>query len=213
MNRFATAMVKTPAKVPVKIKISFCIFIYAVVMACVKRRIDGIFCLIAVIFCFAGDVALNHRKNHNEQTSKDFKIGMIMFMIAHVLYSITYYARMLNEYPQVVDRGCNWLVFLVVDVFLILTITETIGERLDFGKYEFAIILYMAVISTSFSMTFCYANIAKSISSLACVGGAALVISDLIIAIEKFAHYKTQKTRVMVWVTYIVGQILMITFA
>ncbi len=213
MNRFASALVGVLEKVPVKIKVSFCILFYALVLAIVKGRSDGTICLIAVLFCFAGDVALNYRKNRNDRTNKDFMTGLILFMIAHVFYAATYFARMLNEYSQVLDRGPNWLLFLIVDGLLMFTIAENMNERLDFGKYDVAVIAYTAVISTSFCMTFFFANTAKSISSLACVGGALLVASDLVIAIEKFTHYETRKTRIIVWVTYVVGQILMITFA
>ncbi len=213
MNRFATAFGKALSKVPVKIKVSFCLLFYALVLAIVKGRTDGILCLIAMTFCFAGDVALNHRKNRNEQTSRDFKVGMAMFMVAHVFYAATYFARISNEYANVLEAGPNWLLFLVVDGLLFFVIAETLNERLDMEKYEMAVLVYTMLITTSFCMTFFYANLAKSISSLACVGGAALVASDLVIAFERFANYETNRTRVFVWVSYVAGQFLMITFA
>ncbi len=213
MNRYAIAIGRTIANVPIKIKVSFCILSYAIAMAIAKNRPDSTCCVFAVLFCFSGDVALNHKKEHKQQTNTDFKIGMIMFMVAHILYITTYFLLIQREYSDVIERGANWFLFLIVDSLLLFGIAEVLYERIDFGKYKIVILVYMLIITSSFTMTFCYANIAKSFSSLACVGAAALVISDLIIAFEKFAHYETHKTRMLVWITYVVGQLLIITFA
>ena len=212
-NRFATALVRTVSKIPVKIRVSMCIFVYALVMAMVKSRSDGIWCLIAVLFCLTGDVALNHKKDRHRQTSKDFEVGMFMFMMAHICYTITYLVLMHREYSQAFEHGYNWLLFILCDCFLFVGIFEPLTERVNLGKYEIAIMVYTMVIVTSFTTTFFYANCVKSIASTACIGAALMVLSDLIIAFEKFGHYENHSTRRLVWITYVAGQFLMITFA
>ncbi len=213
MKRIAIACVRAVANVPWKIKVSFGLLVFAMLMAIIKSRPEGKWCLIAVIFCFAGDIALNHKKNRNKRTNRDFIIGMVMFIIAHILYTITYFLRIYHEYSYLLDSGYNWTLFICLDCVLFLAFFSIMNENMILGKYDVAVFVYTIVIMTTFTMTFFYANSAKSISSLACLGSALLVVSDGVIAVEKFTYYETKKTRAVVWVSYVIGQLLMISCA
>ena len=213
MKRIAIACVRAVANVPLKIKVSFGILVFAMLMAIIKSRPDGTWCLFAVLFCFAGDIALNHTKDRRKRSSRDFMVGMVLFSIAHILYSITYFLRIYYEHSYLLESGYNWTLFLCIDCVLFLAFFSIMNENMILGKYYVAVFVYTIVIMTTFTMTFFYANSAKSISSWACLGSALLIVSDGVIAVEKFTNYETKKTRAIVWFSYVIGQLIMITFA
>ncbi len=115
MKRIAIACVRAVANVPLKIKASFGLLVFAMLMAIIKSRIDATWCLIAMLFCFAGDIALNHDKDRSKRSTNDFIVGMLMFMLAHVAYAITYFMRIREMYPESLAQGINWTLFIVVD--------------------------------------------------------------------------------------------------
>ena len=202
-------------KVPTKIWVSVCILMYAIIMAVCKKSVDATFCAFAVGFCFLGDVSLNHRRYHKEQTEYDFKVGMIMFLIAHVLYAIAYFVLIERQYRIYLEPGANWLLFMAVLLLLFVLTSTAIEEHMDFGEYELMVVVYTLAIMLDFTMVLFYSNLSKNIHSLAVFGAAALVVSDFLIAYEKFAFEKKSDARIrkMIWILYVGGQILMIANA
>lgn len=213
MNRFAIACKKVWMMIPFKVVLSACILVYAIIMALHKQRLSGWFCVVAVTFCFLGDIALNHRKNHAKQTENSFKAGMLMFFLAHLFYFITYFTLLSVNFNDVLGFGGNWILFALVDIGMFFTVSEFMTQMMDFGEYDTPVLVYTLMIMTMLCMTIFYSILSSSINSLAAFGAASLVISDAIITFEKFAHMETRRTRILVWVTYVAGQLVMITFA
>ncbi len=213
MSRIALTCKKVVRMVPFKVVMSACILMYAIIMALYKNRTSSWFCIVAVVFCFLGDIAFNHQKNHKALRDEDFKAGMAMFFLAHLFYSITYFILIDTNYKYVLEFGGNWIIFAGVDIGMFFTVSEFMMQRIEFGEYEVGVVIYTLMILTTLCMTLFYSILSNSIGSLSVFGAASLVISDIIIAFERFAHMKTRKTRILVWVTYVFGQLVMITFA
>ena len=214
MKRLKDKVAEKKSKIPTKIVASFMILIYAITMAVIKERMDAIICIIAVIFCFFGDISLNHKVNHSEQTNRDFIIGLAMFAIAHIFYTISYAVKVEFFYSNIAMKPINWLPFLALDIALILFIDMIIKKYTNISpNYNRIILIYIIIIVTDFSMILFYAVLEKSVNSTAVFGIVFLIISDFLIAFEKFANVKNLVIRKLVWIFYILGQIIVILFA
>ena len=100
MNRWFDNLPIIGKRIPGKITLSFLMLIFAISMYLIFRTVDRAICVLAMAFSFTGDIALNHRKNHNEQSKKDLIIGGIFFIVAHICYCMAYYRKILMNFHE-----------------------------------------------------------------------------------------------------------------
>ena len=208
MNRLFDNLPFIGKKVSGKIVLSFLMLVLAIILLIIFDSLPRFFCVIAMTFSFIGDIILNNKKDHNMQTKSDFIFGGIAFIMAHIFYFFTYYRKIqINNY-YLINFGAFIVIFItacISFVFIIKMISsKKINKLLIFG------IFYVWITSINYIAIFSYAYSSFSLKSFVVVGGFSFLISDLIIASEKFFKVKSEFLREAVWWFYPIGQIILI---
>lgn len=148
---------------------------------------------LGLVLSLGGDVALMFK------TNKAFRIGLVLFLLAHLVYSVAFTA--FNGFqPQDLITGAVLLVLAVI-VFLYL--------KPGLGNMQGPVIFYILVIclmvnraiSTFFGDTFSITQ-----AWLVTIGAVLFWLSDLILAINRFRHpFKAQRLSLFL---YYGGQLL-----
>ena len=209
MNRWFDNLPIIGNKIPGKITLSFLMFLFAICMELIFKTVDRLFCVFAMTFSFLGDIALNHKKNHDEQSKKDFILGGISFVVAHFCYCIAYYKKIqINNYTVFNIGSVLAIIILIATTFLtVITSIEKEQKLIIFG------IAYLWLTGINYTTIFSYAFSVKSVESLAALGGVLFLASDVIIGLEKFSGLKSKLARNLVWYLYPLGQIILIALA
>jgi len=211
MNRYFDRLPIVGGKVPGKITLSFLMLILSVVLATIFHTIDRNICIFAMLFSFIGDIALNHNADHTKQTNRDFLIGGIAFIVAHLLYCICYSKKIMIHEFTFINQGS---ILVVSILFVITTILLYIKSKTkDYTTLFWFGIAYLWITGINYTTIFSYGYSIKSYESLAILGGIMFLASDLIIGLEKFFGLKSKLMRELVWWLYPLGQILIIAMA
>jgi uncharacterized membrane protein YhhN len=154
-----------------------------------KYMLSGLF------FSWAGDVAL-------EFTEYDmFILGLVCFLIAHIMYSIVFY----DTYGQNYLQGKRMLLIIPVIVYGLLLISFLYR---DLGGMRFPVIIYTLVILTMLTGAINRKEKVNKVSFYLVLGGAILfVLSDSAIAVSKFS-FQFKSSGIVVMSTYILAQYL-----
>ncbi len=210
MNRLFDKLPIIGKKIPGKITLSFLMLVFAILMHFVFKTFDRCICIVAMTFSFIGDVALNHKKNHDEQSKKDFIVGGISFIFAHICYCIAYYQKLLIGNYSLFNFGAfvAIAILLIVTVFMLIKINSNQSQK----KFAFGL-LYLWITGINYITIFSYSYSVKSFESFAAFGGLMFLVSDIIIGLENFSGLKSKLARELVWWLYPLGQILLIAMA
>jgi uncharacterized membrane protein YhhN len=153
------------------------LLIYCVQVA--KRKLKSIsFLLTALLFSLAGDIfLLFDSKNPNL-----FIFGLVSFLIAHVFYILLF--LQIKKISQPLQKPYWWLVLLVsiytISLFLILSPA--------LGSLKIPVLIYASVLSIMFLSSAHAFNILQPAGKLCITGAGLFVISDSLLAINKFYH-------------------------
>ena len=211
MNRYFDRLPIVGGKVPGKITLSFMMLVFSVVLAAIFQTIDRNICIFAMLFSFIGDIALNHNADHSKQSKKDFLIGGIAFIVAHLLYCICYSKKMMLRGFTFINPGA---IFVVLSLFVVTAVLLYFKSKTkDFSKLFWFGVAYLWITGINYTAIFSYGYSVKSYESLAILGGIMFLASDLIIGLEKFFGLKSKLMRELVWWLYPLGQILIIAMA
>lgn len=211
MNRFFDRLPIVGGKVPGKITLSFLMLVFAVVLAAILNTIDRRICVFAMLFSFIGDIALNHNADHNKQSKKDFLIGGIAFIVAHLIYCICYFKKMTLHGFAFLNPGSIFVVVALLMVTVALVYFKS--KTKDYSKLFWFGVCYLWITGINYTTIFSYGYSIRSFESLAILGGIMFLASDLIIGLEKFFGLKSKLMRELVWWLYPLGQILIIAMA
>lgn len=191
-----------------KIVLSFLMLLFAIFMQVFIKNLENVFCIFAMLFSFLGDIALNHKQNHDEQTKKDFIIGGISFILAHVFYCIAYFTKIKINCYSLWNFGAIFAITILIVFTVIIFITANSMKPLFlFG------ILYLWLTGINYVAIFSYSYSVKSLESIAALGGFMFLTSDIIIGLENFSGLKSKLARELVWWLYPIGQIILISIA
>lgn len=189
-----------------KIAISIVLLCYATYLAANFQQTSKILAWVAMLFSFVGDFSLNY-KSLEKRTESDFKIGMLSFMIAHVMYAISYKTKITDEAFSIFNLG--FYVSLIIIITIIMSFMVIVKNKNLKSKNLLLGIVYLIIIGLNFCVVCSYSY---SVGHYyAAVGISSFLISDLLIGMEKFIEAKF-KIR-LVWPFYIIGQVLLITMA
>ena len=209
MNRWFDNLPIIGKRIPGKITLSFLMLIFAISMYLIFRTVDRAICVLAMAFSFTGDIALNHRKNHNEQSKKDLIIGGIFFIVAHICYCMAYYRKILINKYLLFNIGSVFAITILVALtitILMLNVSKNI-------KLLIFAIAYLWITGINYWAIFSYAFSTKSGESIVAIGGLMFLASDVIIGLEKFSRLRSKLARELVWWLYPLGQIILIAMA
>ena len=166
-----------------------------------------------MIFSFIGDIALNHNKDHSKQSKKDFILGGIAFVVAHIFYCLTYYWKIKVNNFVVWNIGAIFAIIILLLVTVIMLKVRILGGYKNNNKLFSFGIAYLWITGINYTTILSYSYSVKSIGSFAALGGLMFLASDIIIGVEKFFDYRSEFARELVWWLYPIGQILLIIMA
>ncbi len=213
MNRWFDNLPIVGKKIPGKISLSFLMLLYAFVLFVVIKSHDRLLCLIAMTFSFIGDVALNHNRDHSKQTNRDFILGGIAFIAAHVFYCMTYSRKIAMHGFETFNPGAEFAVIILLLITAMMFFGTIATKRSFKNKLFYFGLLYLWLTGINYVTIFSYSYSVKGIESIAAVGGLMFLASDVIIGMEKFLKLKSKVARELVWYLYPIGQLILITMA
>ena len=211
MNRWFDRMPIIGKKIPGKITLSFFMLLFAFSLFTIFRSSDRFICFVAMMFSFIGDISLNHNPNHDDQTKTDFICGGIAFIIAHILYCISYCQKITIHRFSYLNAGLIYALFFIIVITVILLIYKRKSN--NHVKLFWFGIVYLWITASNYITISSYSYSIRNIESVAIIGGLMFFISDLIIGLEKFFGLKSKLARELVWWLYPIGQIIIIAMA
>ena len=183
----------------------------SIVLAVCRRRRHAYFCAAAMFISSCGDMFMTRFGNIEEIFPNYFIIGAAFFMLAHVMYTITYRTLAKSKGYRYFNGGV--IVSLLIALACLVYFTVICAQRSDFSMY-FLCMLYLAVITVNCSTIFSYAwSSAKSrpVLVMCAVGALSFFLSDLIIGLDTLAGISDFGH--LIWWLYPIGQILINVFA
>lgn len=150
--------------------------------------------LAALFFSWAGDVLLMFQQNE----SLFFLLGLSAFLIAHIFYIVFFHQVRIKE-----KLKSNWLLLLIVVVYyagLISFLSPYLGDM------KLPVRIYGLVISFMFMLAMHMLFIRnKNVGLLMMTGALLFVISDSVLAINKF-YQSFELAGVVIMLTYGIAQ-------
>ena len=190
-----------------KIIISALLVLLAFIIYCIHPyRLDTQICLLAMIFSFLGDVALNSMPLHKRPHWLLY-IGAAFFMVAHLQYAVAYYWLIFKSNSVFFNLGANIAITFMILLFIVSAIFTIFSKSRTKPMTIFVFCLYTLIIGINFVTIYSYS---WSFNSAAFIGALSFLISDFIIGIETIFKIKSEALRKLVWIFYPIGQILII---
>ena len=190
-----------------KLLISITLLLFAFAIFYINpNEIDKRFCLIAMLFSFFGDVALNCvpiQKRHRLL----LYIGAVFFMIAHLLYANAFYWLISINNNPFFNPGTVFAAFFIILLFSCTIFFTIYSKSKPKAMTIFIFILYTIVIGINFVTIYSYS---WSFTSITFIGALSFLISDFIIGIETIFKVKSEVLRKLVWIFYPIGQFLIL---
>lgn len=140
-----------------------------------------------------------------------FIIGAAFFMLAHVLYILTYRTLMKKKGYRFFNGGVTVAVLMALACLIYFTVI--CFRQGNLGMF-FLCMAYLVVITANCSFIFSYTVSdfkARPIVILASLGALSFFVSDLIIGLGTLANINS--FGYLIWWFYPIGQILLITSA
>jgi len=163
---------------------------------------------IALIFSLFGDIALMLLNIFSDI----FIIGLICFLIAHIIYIILLGKLHPLYYSILFAKPYLILPFVLYGIALITFLYWQ--SHPQFIKMQIAVIVYAVVILTMLIMAFsCYGKGSKNSFLMLFSGAVLFVLSDTTIALSKFSHLFTDNqniARIIIMLLYGVAQFLIV---
>ena len=172
----------------IKIGLSLLLFFYAFVAGIMINNVTIIF---AMFFSVVGDILLLvNRGCFNEVKKETFNYGILAFSMSHLVYM---YAMMTGVLSNIFI--CS--VICLIDILSILIISKNKSRIAIFSLYAIIILL-------NFLNSF-------NFSVIAAMGMFIFILSDITVATSKVLQKRTMGTQIIIWVTYILAQICVLT--
>ncbi len=131
--------------------------------------------LIGLALSFGGDIALMFQANR-----KAFMIGLVLFLLAHVAYAVTF-TLLLGSLGAIVWLAALVLVALGVGIYLVF--------RSGLGTMKVPVIVYIVVISVMVNQaaaTFDSSAFSAGQAWMIAIGAVLFYVSDVILAANRF---------------------------
>jgi uncharacterized membrane protein YhhN len=160
------------------------------------------FLIIALFFCWVGDVLLMVRSNPNTF----FLLGLSAFLIGHIYY-IGFFHRVRTK-ERVRDRWW-WLPFIAAYYAVLVAFLYPY-----LGGMKIPVLIYGLVISFMLlqAVHMLYVRKTYTAGQFMAMGAALFILSDSILAIDKF-HTHFEEAGIGIMFTYGMAQILIVTGA
>jgi len=190
-----------------KLLISAALLIFAFVVSKIRpNSIDGSICLIAMLFSFFGDIALNCIPL-NKRPHSLLYLGACFFMVSHLIYASAFHLLITDSSSKFLNIG-TFIAIGILIVILISTICIFSKNKNTLKKSMiFIFSIYLCIIGYNFLTIFSYS---WNFKAFTWIGAVSFLISDYIIGIENVFKIKNDTLRKLVWIFYPIGQILIL---
>ncbi len=153
-----------------------------------------------LLFCWMGDVFLMFES----RMPLCFILGLASFLIGHIFYMFYF-----NKIPGNIKtkQGINLLMFLPVAIYVAVLLSLLYPSL---GPLKIPVIAYALVLGTMLSMALMqYRKIAVNIALLFIAGAISFVVSDSLLALNKF-HKPISQAGFFIMLTYCLAQYLIV---
>ena len=191
--------------------LTWLISLLALILAVIRRKKYAFICAAAMLVSSCGDMFMTRFGRIPEIFPNYFVIGASLFMVSHVLYTVSY--RMLAKSKNYRYLNGGVITAILIALSCLVYFTVVCFQRNDFSMY-FLCLLYLIVITVNCATVFSYAWSAaktKPYLVLCAVGALSFYISDMFIGLEALAGI--YDFSFLVWWFYPIGQILLNVFA
>ena len=183
----------------------------AVILAVIRRKNYAYLCAAAMVVSSCGDMFTTRFGRIAEIFPNYLIIGASLFMVAHVLYTLSYRTLAKSKGFRYFNGGV--ITAIVLALACLVYFTVVCYQRNDFSMYVLCM-LYLTVITLNCATVFSYAWSAvkkKPYLIFCAVGALSFFVSDLLLGLEVLAGIYDYSF--LVWWFYPIGQILLNVFA
>ena len=150
----------------------------------------------ALLFCLAGDLGME----------KGLIQGLPLFLIAQILFSITFIGQSLIQGLANESLLVSFFVFLCVIIYVVLFFKYLNSSENGLGKFKIPVIVYCGAIGLMLGSTVLLWTTLGFLNQitigLISLGGFLFVFSDSVIALREFRGIKFSKDVLLVHTTY-----------
>ncbi|TDO83252.1 putative membrane protein YhhN [Flavobacterium chryseum] len=157
--------------------------------------------LIALLFSWIGDIILLFA----DIDEIYFILGLVSFLISHIMYCVVFSKQIKAE------TKTNKFLFAIGSLVIMLYLVGILSVLYpSLGDLKIPVMVYATVISTMLLFAFNgFLVWKKSGSKLVFIGAIVFVVSDTILAINKF-YSPIEKSAFFIMLTYLVAQYLLV---
>ena len=191
--------------------LTWLISLLALTLAVIRRKKYAFICAAAMVISSCADMFMTRFGRIPELFPNYFIIGASLFMVSHVLYTVSYLTLARSKGYRYCNGGM--ITAVVIAVVCLVYFTVVCYQRNDFSMY-FLCLLYLIVITVNCATVFSYAWSAvkkKPYLIFCAVGALSFFISDMLLGLEVLAGIYDYSF--LVWWFYPIGQILLNVFA
>lgn len=152
-----------------------------------------------LVFGMAGDILLNLRYLVGKMGQKVFLVGILIFMIGHILYLVT----LLRSAPSPLIPVVIGIILAAILLYWILTSVTAAKAFKIFGVFYIGAVTLMAV-----TAVWNYVKLDGTSNMLFAIGGVLFLASDVILIFNTFTGEATFGKRVANLSLYYIGQLL-----
>lgn len=168
------------------------------------NTLAGLICF-GIAFGFVGDLFMANVFNQSQANS--LKIGIGVFAVGHILYMLGF--AQIAQLFNFLDLGRYALAFIITWVMTIVLWFALI-YRPSAGVMQYAALVYALFLASMAGFAMGLAFHQAQLIPLA-LGGVLFMLSDTLIGMRVFAGRSFRYIGDVIWVTYIVAQILIVT--
>ncbi len=190
--------------------ISFSLSLLSVCLLCIFPSVEKVFCLFAMLLSTLGDLFLMDFTPFTKRIKGNlFIIGVSAFGVAHLFYILTFSFK-LNKIGAEFNFGTA--VSLVVAVLTMLMLFAFARTKKTVGVKMIAFgLLYIAILSANMLIAFSYAYKLGGFAYVSAVGAFSFFFSDVVIAFNTVFRLKNSlSNELLIWIPYVIGQLLLI---
>lgn len=163
----------------------------------------------ALFFSFLGDVFLMLTWSGGNL----FLFGLASFLLAHIAYIFVFRSNLNTSVTSIARRKPYSIFPIIVYTVLLITVLMNYGNE-EFSDMKLPVVIYamviMIMVMTAFNR---YKRVVKQSFSLVILGAVLFMLSDSIIALNKFTslfHSHPLLPRLLIMATYTIAQYLIV---
>lgn len=189
------------------IKLSMCSIFITIGFIAIYKNLDHFdytqnIILVGVIMCAIGDAVIGLRRFYENKKTLFMFLGMILFLIAHILYSVSLIIRYSESYLLAIG-----IIIVIYGAFVLLLLKS----KLNLGKLKYPTFVYSLTATIMLTVGALSAIFTKNYGTITMfIGVTCFVISDVFLCYTYFKDdLKNMKLiKCLSVVTYFTGQAL-----